>query len=335
MAIGNYAGHARVNPRDPSAQGECDRCGRWYQLDQLSKQWQWQGISLIWEGYLVCAKCNDTPQEQNKVLILPPDPKPRVLPRPSREVTPPATTGFTPPTSFDNLGMTRWDLTTAAPIAGTYPKTKAAVLTAIQTLSGITTPTPITDQSITTIRGTSQTALLANPTRTWMLAYNPTQQTAEFALGATTWNGTSNLAIGAGEAYFWANAQNLTQVYQGIVSAIGQFSNLPLWFWDSSAGGFGNDGGVLFLPFPPLTWQVGPIGLPAGAVYLVPNVLPGNQFAVGIVPGIVPNPLAPPVLFASVTVAGLLSLGGGNLPLSNPGIGTQQLWNNGGLISIA
>ena len=91
MAIGNYAGHAKVNPRDPSAQGECDRCGFWYQLDRLGKQMQWTGVELIWTGNLVCDKCNDIPQEQNKALILPPDPKPRINPchraRPPRPTT--------------------------------------------------------------------------------------------------------------------------------------------------------------------------------------------------------------------------------------------------------
>jgi len=94
MALGDYAGRARVNRRSPSAQGECDRCGFVYQLDRLSKQFQWQGAALQYTGYIVCPSCLDIPFEQYKVLILPPDPVPRVDPRPSYNVTP---MGYLPP----------------------------------------------------------------------------------------------------------------------------------------------------------------------------------------------------------------------------------------------
>jgi hypothetical protein len=338
MSLGNYAGRARLSLHAPSAQSECDRCGVWWNLDALAKQFQWQGASLAWTGYLVCPKCLDIPFEQQKVLILPPDPVPRVNPRPSFDTTGFAIAGFPTPTSPQNQGMTQWALATAAPIAGTYPTTKAAVLSAVASLSGVPTPASITDQSITLTRGVAQTLLAANATRTWMLIYNPAQQVAEFALGSTAWNGQMNLAIGAGQAWFWANAQQLTPVYQGIVSAIGQFSGLPLWAWDTSAapvGNFGNDGGVLYALTLPTGYQVGLAGLPAGSVYLVPNVLAGSEYAVGVVPGIVPNPSAPPIFFASTSTASLLALGGGNLPLTLQTPGSGQLWNNGGLVSVS
>lgn len=334
MAVGNHRGRARLNINSPSAMGECDRCGFWYQLDSLSRQFQWQGAALANTGYLVCPKCLDTPFEQFKVLILPPDPKPRINPRPGTNITPFAIPGFTPPTSPENQGMTQWDLTTAAPIAGSYPTTKAGVLAAVASLSGIPTPSSITDHSITVTRGLPQTLLAANPTRTWMLLYNPAQLPAEFALGSTAWGGTMNLSIGPGQAWFWANAQGLTLVYQGLVQAIGQFNGLPLWAWDSSSGAFNNDGGVLYTPSIPTGWQVGSAGLPAGSVYLVPNSPASSAYAVGVVPGIVPNPSAPPVMFASITTASLLALSGGNLPLADPVV-DGELWNNGGLISIS
>ena len=341
MALGDFAGHAKLNVKDPSAQGECDRCGMWYQLDMLSKQMQWQGVSLIWTGNLVCPKCNDIPFEQQKVLILPPDPKPRINPRPSREQTPTYYSGFTPPNSFDNQGMTSFLLGQGGtqPLGGAEPGnytiSKTAVLANVATLSGVPTPVPISDQSIILQRNAPQTGLAVNLTRTWMLIYNPTQYVAEFALGPTTWNGTSNLSIGPGQAWFWSNVQALTQVYTGVVSAVGQFANIPLWFWDSSSGGIGNDGGVAFIAFPPPSFPTSPTGLVAGAVYLVPNILPGNEFAIGVVPGIVPNPLAPPVYQYSISPLGLVSLGGGNLPLTKPASGSLQLWNNGNLISVA
>lgn len=90
---------------------------------------------------------------------------------------------------------------------------------------------------------------------------------------------------------------------------------------------FLNDGGVLWMSAP-LNYPTGPIGLAAGSIWY-------NGGTLAVVPGITPNPTAPPVYFGTVTAAGLLALGGGNLPLTNPGVGTLQLWNNGGVISIA
>lgn len=333
MALGDYAGRAHVNLNSYSAQAECDRCGCWWQLDKLSKQFQWAGTALIWTGYMVCPQCLDVPFEQYKTVILPPDPKPRVNPRPAYNVTGYYTAGFTPPTTPENQGFTQWALATAAPIAGTYPTTKPAVLAAVAALSGIPTPATISDQSITLGRDTVQTLLAPNATRTWMLIYNPTQQTAEMALGTAAWNGSMNLAIGAGEAWFWANGQNLTPVYQGIVQAVGLYGGLPLWAWDSSVGALGNDGGILYTASVPPGYQVGLAGLPAGSIYLVPNLLAG-AFAIGVVPGIVPNPGAPAVFFANVTASSLLALGGGNLPAADPMV-SGQLWNNGGLVSIS
>lgn len=334
MAVGNFFGHAKVDTRSPSAAAECDRCGFWYNLDTLSKQFQWQGASLAWTGYLTCPRCTDRPFEQNKVLILPPDPKPRINPRPAYNTTMFQVAGFSPPTTPDNQGMTQLVLTTAAPIAGTYPGVKSAVLAAVSAVTGIPTPAYVTDQSIVLQRGAVQTLLQANPYRTWMLIYNPTQQVAEFALGSTAWNGSLNLAIGPGEAFFWANAQNLTTVYQGIVTAIGQYGGLPLWAWDSTFGTFGSDDGVLFSGGLLPGFQTGPGGLAAGSVYMVPNIIDGG-YAIGVVPGIVPGAGAAPQTFGALTPASLLAAGGGNLPTSYPGSGPDgQLWNNGGLICI-
>jgi hypothetical protein len=340
VALGNYAGRCQVNLRNPTAQAECDRCGFWYPLDRLQKQFQWQGSVLAWTGSLVCSdRCLDIPFEQNKVLILPPDPKPRINPRPSANVTQAALLGFTPPTSFDYLGMTRFSLTLGDPIAGTYPTTKAGALAAVAFLSGIPTPAGINDQSITIAVNTAQTLLLPNTTRDWMVIYNPTQQVAEFALGSTAWNGTMNLAIGPGDAYFWAAAQNLQPVYQGVVTAIGQYPGLALWAFDAPAGSFsfGSDGGVLYIAGMPFGWQIGSAGLPPGSLYLVPDIFPGMFFAIGVVPGISPSPAAPPVFLIGLNEAIFLLEGGGNLPLSIDGSGLafDQLFNNGGLVCVA
>jgi len=90
---------------------------------------------------------------------------------------------------------------------------------------------------------------------------------------------------------------------------------------------FINDGGVLYLPYA-LTYPSSPSGLPAGAVWW-------NGGVISIVPGHTPDPTAPPLYLQYTFPAQLLALGGGNLPLTNPGSGSGQLWNNGGVVSIA
>jgi hypothetical protein len=91
---------------------------------------------------------------------------------------------------------------------------------------------------------------------------------------------------------------------------------------------FVNDGGVLQMTAP-LNYPISPAGLPAGSIWY-------NGGTIAVVPGITPNPLAPPVYFnGALTAAGLLALGGGNLPLTPPTTGSLQLWNNAGLVSIA
>jgi hypothetical protein len=90
---------------------------------------------------------------------------------------------------------------------------------------------------------------------------------------------------------------------------------------------FINDGGVVYLPYA-LTYPTSPLGLAAGAVWW-------NGGVISVIPGHTPDPSAPPLYFQYTFPAQLLSLGGGNLPLSNPGVGSGQLWNNGGVVCAA
>ncbi|MEK7916650.1 hypothetical protein AAB988_29400 [Burkholderia contaminans] len=87
---------------------------------------------------------------------------------------------------------------------------------------------------------------------------------------------------------------------------------------------FLNDDGVLWMTSP-LNYPTSPIGLAAGAVWY-------NGGTVSVIPG--GSGTGAPVYFGSITASALLALGGGGLPISNPGV-HNQLWNNGGLISIA
>jgi hypothetical protein len=66
---------AHVNPTNPEAFAQCDRCGFWYNRSQLLWQYEWSGTDLINTGKLVCrAICLDVPQEQLRTILLPPDP---------------------------------------------------------------------------------------------------------------------------------------------------------------------------------------------------------------------------------------------------------------------
>jgi hypothetical protein len=88
-----------------------------------------------------------------------------------------------------------------------------------------------------------------------------------------------------------------------------------------------NNGGVLQV--------LAGAGYPSSPTSLADGAIWNDGGVVAVVPGVTPNPATPPVYFSNITAAALLTLGGGNLPLSNPGIGTGQLWNNGGVVCIS
>lgn len=333
MALGDLAGRARARANNFEAMGECDRDGTWWPLSRLTRQFQWQGVGLADTGYLVCPRCLDTPFEQQKTILLPPDPLPRINPRPSHDVTPMALLGSSAPTSPDTQGFTQFVLG-GSPLAPFLPTSKAAVLANIAVLTGLPVPSTITDESVVLAQGQAVTVLAPNPLRIFMALYNPTQQPCEFALGATAWNGSLNLSLGAGQCYVWSAAQNLQPLWQGAVSAIGQYGPLPLWAWDTTVNGLASDGGVLFISFPPSGYPSSPAGLSPGALYLVANILPNNEYAIGVVPGATPNPGAAPLYLAGTTDYALLAAGGGNLPTSLAGVTTGQLWNNTGLVCV-
>ena len=86
--------------------------------------------------------------------------------------------------------------------------------------------------------------------------------------------------------------------------------------------------GVLSLSTVPPYYPTASTGLAPGSIW-------DNAGTVSVVSGVTPSPSAAPVYYGVVIPSQLLSLGGGNLPLSNPGVGSKQLWNNGGVVSIA
>lgn len=69
-------GRAQVSTSNPRAFAVCDRCGLWWNHDQLNWQYEWAGTQLYNKGLLFCRECLDIPQEQLRTIVLPPDPLP-------------------------------------------------------------------------------------------------------------------------------------------------------------------------------------------------------------------------------------------------------------------
>jgi uncharacterized protein YmfQ (DUF2313 family) len=91
--------------------------------------------------------------------------------------------------------------------------------------------------------------------------------------------------------------------------------------------GLANIGGVLEV-IDATGWPTSAAGLSTGAVW------DAGGGAVYVIPGITPDPSAPPVFFGAITSAGLLAIGGGNLPITDP-TNALQLWNNRGIVCVS
>lgn len=79
-------GRASISQTNPQALAICDRCGFRYNHIDLSWQFQWRGTKLQNIQILVCQDCLDIPQEQLRVIIIPPDPIPIMNARPENYV---------------------------------------------------------------------------------------------------------------------------------------------------------------------------------------------------------------------------------------------------------
>jgi len=203
-------------------------------LDDLSYQYQWAGTGLVNLGLLVCPECLDVPQEQFRTIVLPPDPVPRINPRIDVAATPEWDRNLSgplgpQPTTPGNAGFTQYVL--GSPTLGNYPQGKSAVLAAVAKLSGVPTPN-LGDASFIFLTANQSVAVLDPAARGFLLIYNPVQSQAQLALTASaTWGVGTNLAIGPGEAWFWATAQGLGQAWSGPLAAISLSVGAPLWVW--------------------------------------------------------------------------------------------------------
>lgn len=82
MPYASKLGRTNVSPRTPEAAALCDRCGFVYDHADLRWQDDWRGASLQNLRILVCNHCTDTPQQQQRSLVLPLDPPPTIGARP-------------------------------------------------------------------------------------------------------------------------------------------------------------------------------------------------------------------------------------------------------------
>lgn len=80
MSYASKSGRAKTRPSNPQAFGVCQRCGMWYNRNQLRNQHDWRGTALLPLWIFVCDECYDDPQEQLRAIVLPPDPIPIPLP---------------------------------------------------------------------------------------------------------------------------------------------------------------------------------------------------------------------------------------------------------------
>ena len=79
--------HVQIDTSFPEGLGICDYTGFVFNHKDLVKQMEWRGNGLIWTGYMVGKPYLDTPNEQLRPPILPPDPVPLKLPRPKQPET--------------------------------------------------------------------------------------------------------------------------------------------------------------------------------------------------------------------------------------------------------
>lgn len=82
MPYASKLGRVNTSSRNPEAAALCDRCGFVYEHADLHWQDDWRGASLQNLRILVCNHCMDTPQQQQRSLVLPLDPPPIIGARP-------------------------------------------------------------------------------------------------------------------------------------------------------------------------------------------------------------------------------------------------------------
>lgn len=103
-------GRAQIDSRQPRALALCDRCQEMVNHDILRWQFRWRGPRLTNIRLLVCPDCYDTPNEQERTIVLPVDPVTIENPRPENYAladNPASYLGYDPADSFRLLSAQR------------------------------------------------------------------------------------------------------------------------------------------------------------------------------------------------------------------------------------
>lgn len=138
MSYASKSGRARTNIHALSSFAVCDRCGQWYNIQDLVFQHDWRGTVLQNLRILVCKQtCLDVPQEQLRAIIVPADPLPTINAR----VEP----FFADEMTYMGLSGSTIDPTTGIPIPNT---------TGMSTVPGV----PMTPEPIGSPNGLTQNA---------------------------------------------------------------------------------------------------------------------------------------------------------------------------------
>lgn len=104
--------------------------------------------------------------------------------------------------------------------------------------------------------------------------------------------------------------------------------SLPLYDYGFISEGLYDNGGILGLD-DATGYPTSDAGLEGGAVYTP------DGGTINVTPGTMPNPHAPAVFFGFISSAALLTLGGQDMPTTQPRAGSGQIWNLGGQLCIA
>jgi hypothetical protein len=81
--------YVTIDPKNPSALGQCDESGLTFNHKDLYRQMEWRGNNLVWTGFLVGKPYLDVPNEQNRPPLIKDDPKPIKNSRPPLPYTDP------------------------------------------------------------------------------------------------------------------------------------------------------------------------------------------------------------------------------------------------------
>jgi hypothetical protein len=204
-----------LNPNKPRALGVCDYCGQSWHLEQLLDQYQFGGFGQINLHFRVCPRCYDTPQEQLRAIVLPPDPIPARNPRIENYVQDNQLLGFTQNVlNPEQPNITYSQLIQYSQQAGWgLPQ---------PTLTNISTVIPVAFQSY---------QIVPAGTYNYIMIYNPTnfQYGISLTSPASFTSPTTTTQVGAGTALLQnANASPPQIVSQGPIYAISTFANGPI-----------------------------------------------------------------------------------------------------------